>query len=416
MTFTEIKKICSNNKNIASNYFHMTALQVINSFFYILIYPFVINHVGIESFGLYVFASSIAAYFMVFINFGFDMHATKLISLEPNNKNLHSSLLTLITFSKLLLGLISIIFFCIILFSFSFLQSNWQIFLLCFANAASCVFLPTWYFHGMQKMKTLTTIQLVFKFLSLPAIYIFVKDSTDIGWYAFFVISANILSSIAAFFIAVRLTQSKFLPPTFTKVKCILHEVQPFFWSSAANTLKQRSIEIIIGSMFGMREIAIYDLANKIFSVPSLIASNINAALFPVMVKNVNKKLINKIIKIEVIVAGLCVASVALIGDWIVDLVSIHDMRDSYYLSILLSLNITTYLIVSSYIYFVFVPYKKYDFVLKNQLVSLISFFALCFIYLSVNWSIYAVVLALVSSAALEILYTFYLAGRIKGY
>ncbi|MGY5330903.1 oligosaccharide flippase family protein [Pseudomonas protegens] len=416
MNFTEIKKIYSNNKKVASNYFHMTALQIINSFFYILIYPFVINHVGIESFGLYVFASSIAAYFMVFINFGFDMHATKLISLEPNNKTLHSSLLSLITLSKLLLGLISILIFCIILFSFSFLNYNWPSFLLCFANAASCVFLPTWYFHGMQKMKVLTTIQLIFKLLSLPAIYILVKDSTDIGWYAFSVVSANILSSVAAFIIAARLIQSKLPIPTFRDVKCILHEVQPFFWSSAANTLKQRSIEIIIGSMFGMREIAIYDLANKIFSVPSLIASNINAALFPVMVKNVNKKLIGRIVKIEVFIASLCVASVALIGNWVVDLVSIHDMRESYYLSILLSLNITTYLVVSSYIYFVFVPYKKYNFVLKNQLLSLVSFFTLCIIYLSLHWSIYAVVLALVSSAALEILYTLYLVGKIKDY
>lgn len=416
MNFTEIKKIYSNNKSIASNYFHMTALQIINSFFYILIYPFVINHVGIESFGLYVFASSIAAYFIVFINFGFDMHATKLISLEPNNESLHSSLLALITLSKLLLGLASIIIFCIILFSFSFLKSNWQIFLLCFANAASCVFLPTWYFHGMQKMKILTTIQLIFKILSLPAIYILVKDSTDIGWYAFSVVSANILSSIAAFIIATKLIQSKLPFPTFIEVKFMLHEVQPFFWSSAANTLKQRSIEIIIGSMFGMREIAIYDLANKIFSVPSLIASNINAALFPVMVKNVNKKLINKIVKIEVLIASLCIAFVALIGSWVVDLVSTHDMRDSYYLSILLSLNITTHLIVSSYIYFVFVPYKKYNFVLKNQLISLASFFMLCIIYLSLHWSIYAVVLALVSSAALEILYTLYLVGKIKDF
>lgn len=416
MNFTEIKKIYSNNKSIASNYFHMTALQIINSFFYILIYPFVINHVGIESFGLYVFASSIAAYFIVFINFGFDMHATKLISLEPNNESLHSSLLALITLSKLLLGLASIIIFCIILFSFSFLKSNWQIFLLCFANAASCVFLPTWYFHGMQKMKILTTIQLIFKILSLPAIYILVKDSTDIGWYAFSVVSANILSSIAAFIIATKLIQSKLPFPTFIEVKFMLHEVQPFFWSSAANTLKQRSIEIIIGSMFGMREIAIYDLANKIFSVPSLIASNINAALFPVMVKNVNKKLINKIVKIEALIASLCIAFVALIGSWVVDLVSTHDMRDSYYLSILLSLNITTHLIVSSYIYFVFVPYKKYNFVLKNQLISLASFFMLCIIYLSLHWSIYAVVLALVSSAALEILYTLYLVGKIKDF
>lgn len=416
MKISDIKKLYLRNKNVASNYFHMTSLQIINSFFYLLIYPFVINQVGAESFGLFIFASSIAAYFAVFINFGFDIHTAKLISTEPNNKQLHSSLLSLITASKIFLALISTLLFCIIVFCLPSLNSNWKIFSLCFANIMSCVFLPTWYFHGIQKMKALTITQLFFKALSLPAIYLFVKDKTDIEWYAFFVISSNILSSVTAFFLASRLIRIKLTPPSISDIKLILHEVQPFFWSGAVSTFKQRSIEIIIGSMFGMREVAIYDLANKIFSVPSLVVSNINSAIFPALVKNINHNTIKMIIKAETFVGLLCIISIALFGDLIVDLVSTHNMRDSYYLSILLSLNVITYPIVSSYIYFIFVPHKKYDFVLKNQVISLFSFFLLCIIYLLLSWSIFSVVFALVSSAALEILYCIYLTRKINNH
>ena len=37
------KLIISNNKTVIENYFFMTVLQIINSFFYLLIYPYLIK-------------------------------------------------------------------------------------------------------------------------------------------------------------------------------------------------------------------------------------------------------------------------------------------------------------------------------------------------------------------------------------
>jgi PST family polysaccharide transporter len=394
----------------------MTVLQVVNSFFYILIYPFVINTVGVDNYGLFVFATSIAAYFMVFINFGFDIHAAKLISLNLEDKSLHSSLLSSVTMAKVILELLALAVFLALVAGVPFIRSNWILFSLCFANTLSCIFLPTWYFHGMQKMKVLTIIQLSSKLLSLPVIYFGINGVDDVNVYTSIVVATNVLSSLVAFGMAIGVYGLKLRWPRILKVKGLLYEVQPFFWSSATNTLKQKSVEIIIGSLFGMREVAIYDLANKIFSVPSLLASNINAALFPVMVRKAQKDTINKIIKIEIFVGLLCMLSVAVGGYWVVRLVSVHDMQQAYYLAILLSVNIMTFLVVGSHIYFIFVPHQRYDFVLRNQIVSVISFYLFCLLYLSLNWSIYSVVLALVTSAMLEIVYSYSLVRKVKSY
>lgn len=416
MNLAQISKIYKNNIKVISNYSHMTILQVVNSFFYILIYPFVINTVGLENYGLYVFATSIAAYFMVFINFGFDMHAAKLISLDQSDHELHASLISSVTVAKVFLELLAIAVFVLLVISVPFVRDNWLLFLLCFANTLSCIFLPVWYFHGMQKMKVLTVIQLSLKFLSLPAIFVLVGGVDDIGIYTFIVVVTNVLSAVVAFGMAIKLSGSPLKWPALNTVKALLFEVQPFFWSSATNTLKQKSVEIIIGSFFGMKEVAVYDLANKIFSVPSLLASNINAALFPMMVKKAQKDIVNKIIKIEVFIGLLCMFSVAVGGYWVVRLISVHDMQEAYYLSMLLSINIMTFLIVGSHIYFIFVPHQRYDFVLRNQVVSVVSFYSLCAIYLYFSWSIYSVVLALVSSALLEIVYSYSLVNKVKSY
>ncbi|MBH3428794.1 oligosaccharide flippase family protein [Pseudomonas alkylphenolica] len=416
MNLAQVKTLYKNNIKVISNYSHMTILQVTNSFFYLLIYPFVINNVGIDNYGLFVFASSIAMYFMVFINFGFDIHAAKLISLNQEDTALHTSLLSSVTLAKVILELLAGAVFLVLLMTIPFMRANALLFFMCFANTLSCIFLPLWYFHGMQKMKVLTIVQLSFKLVSLPAIYLLVKDTDDIDVYTFIVVATNVLSSLVAFYLALRLSRSALKWPVLANVTGLLREVQPFFWSTATNTFKQKSVEIIIGSFFGMKEVAIYDLANKIFSVPSLLASNINAALFPMMVKKAQKNVVDKIIKIEVFIGLLCILSVVLGGYWVVRLVSVHDMQQAYYLSMLLSINIMTFLIVGSHIYFIYVPHQRYDFVLRNQVLSVVSFYGFCAAYLAISWSVYSVVLALVSSALLEIVYSYSLVKKVQGY
>ena len=59
--------LLKNNKKIIENYFFMTILQVLNSFFYLLIYPYLIQVLGVESYGLYVFATSITTYFILLL-------------------------------------------------------------------------------------------------------------------------------------------------------------------------------------------------------------------------------------------------------------------------------------------------------------------------------------------------------------
>ncbi|NVN64523.1 hypothetical protein FGL97_15090 [Pseudomonas putida] len=415
MDLGQVKILYKNNLKVVSNYLHMTVLQVMNSFFYLIIYPYVIHRLGVENFGLYVFASGVAMYFMVFVNFGFDIHAAKLVSLEQDNKLGHGSLMARVLLAKSWLVCVATVIFLPLMMFFEFMRGHWLVFVLAYANVLSSVLLPQWYFHGMQKMKVLTTIQLVLKLLSLPLIFLLVTQEGDVVFYTAITVGVNVLASLLAFLFASRGCERPAFPAG-KEVMALLLEVQPFFWSTAANTFKQKSIEIIIGSLFGMREVAIYDLANKIFSVPSLLASNINAALFPVLIRSARRELISKIIKIELGVGLLCILSVVIGGYWVVAFIAPPGMEQAYYLSILLSISILTYLIVGSHIYFIYVPNQCYGLVLKNQIVSIISFYCFCALYLSIHWDISSVVLGLVSSAMLEIAYSYSLVKKVPEY
>ncbi|WP_233077984.1 oligosaccharide flippase family protein [Rheinheimera soli] len=384
----------------------MTILQIVNTFFYLLIYPFVLGVVGLEAFGLYVFFSSIIAYFSVIINFGFDMHAAKVVSLGDNYE--HSKILSLVTLGKSILFLSCVVLFLGLIYSFDIFKNNKELFVFCFINCVSSIFLHSWFFQGKQKMKYLTVIQLLFKVVSLPFMYVFLEKADDIYIYALIISLANVGSAIVSYLFIYYKFDVQLVSSSTREVFSLFVEVKHFFWSAAANAFKQKSIEIIIGALFGMKVLAIYDLANKIYSVPSLLVSNINAALFPKMVGLPVGLLAKRIIIIESLLAIVAIFSVVVFGYYVVDILSEDKLIDAYYVAIIMSFNIVTYLVVGACIYFIFIPKMMYDLVFRNQIVSFVSFYVICSLLLFFYESMYSVVLSMVLAGFAEILFCFY--------
>jgi PST family polysaccharide transporter len=91
----------------------MTVIKFLNSFFYLLIYPFLIGNLGAENYGLFIFATSTATYFQAFISFGFDFPAVKQVALEPDNINAKSDIVSSVLSAKIFLFFISIVIFSI---------------------------------------------------------------------------------------------------------------------------------------------------------------------------------------------------------------------------------------------------------------------------------------------------------------
>ena len=188
----------------------------------------------------------------------------------------------------------------------------------------------------------------------------------------------------------------------------------PFFLSISTGIIKEQSITIIIGVFFGMKDVAIYDLANKIILVPRTLLMSVNGALFPKIVSNVNLTVIKKIINYEFVVGMLVVLGVAVFGEWIVLFIGGAAMQQAYPLSIILSITVMVWMVVGAYISFIFIPQGKNYYVSKNQLVAFLSFFIYCCIGLLIARSIYVLVISIVLSGLTEIVYCNYVIKKDK--
>lgn len=406
------KSVVFNNKSVIENYFFMTILQILNSFFYLLIYPYLIRVLGSEGYGTFVFATSIATYFLFFINFGFDLPAAKAIAENAGNRYNQRDILSCIFTSKSYLFIISSLIFGILLFTVPVFEKNKEVFLLCFFNVYSFVLFPQWYFQGIQKMKIVTYIQLGLKLASLPLIFLLIKSSQNLILYVFIISITNILGSLIAYLIIwlkYKIDISWVKP---NRLKVWFKESQPFFFSSLASSIKEYSIPIIIGSFFGMKDVAIYDLANKIIIVPRTIFMGVNSAIFPKLIVNIRNNLVKKIIRTEFFVSFSVVVVIIVFGKFIVKFMGGSGMENSYYLAVLLGFTVVSWLVVGAFINFVFIPNDKNYFITANQVIAMVAFFIFCIGGLMIYNNIIIFGVAMALSGMLEILYCVYITKK----
>ena len=408
-TRTDIKMLFKSNKVVVENYFFMTVLQVLNTLFYVLIYPYLIRTLGAESYGLYVFAMSIVTYFVSFVGFGFDLPAVKIIAQYPTDEKLKAHTLSCIYTAKIYLEILSLVVFSIIIFSVPYLRNNWALLFICFSQTLTNIIFPQWYFQGLQKMRIVTYVQLGLKLISLPFIFLTIHTSNDINTFALIASITSVAGGFGAAVIIRFYDKIRIQLMPFGAVKKWFAEATPFFLSTSASLIKEQSVAILIGVFFGMKDVAIYDLANKIVAVPRLLLTSINGALFPNIVSKFSTALIKKILRYQVYLCLFIIGLIALFGKWVLLLMGGVSLAGSYPLAIILSVTILPWLIVSSFIYFIFVPNNNYYFVTKNQVVALISFVVYAAIGLLFIDNISVLAAALSLSGLTEIVFCNYL-------
>lgn len=407
--------LISSNKKIIENYFFMTILQVINSFFYLLIYPYLIRTLGPQNYGLFIFVNSIISFFIYFVNYGFELPAMKLLAQHPKNKLIRIKVLSEVFVARFFLEIFSIIILIVLFYTIPFFKQNFLLISICFVQTLSYILFPRWYFEALQQMKTVTIIQIIFKFITLPFIFFLIKQSKDLNTFALINSLGIFLGALTATFMIFYNEKSFFIRVKLRNIMKWYKDSFAFFISQAMNVLKEQIITIIIGSFFNMTEVAYYDLANKIISVPRTLVMSINGALFPKMVNEYkNIKLVRKIIKYEFLIGLLLMLCVILFGKIAINLLGGAQMLESYDLSVILSVTILSWLVVSAYVNFIFIPNNKFYFVSINQFSALITFILFSIIGFLFWKNIYVLVFALAGSAIFEILNCIYLTHKNK--
>lgn len=411
----EVLSLIQRNSKVVENYFSMTFLQICNPLIGLLLYPYLIRVLGSENYGLYILGLSVANYFTILVSFGFSWMGLKDISQNKENIEIKSRVFSTIFIAKSILSLFVFLILFLLIAIIPFFSNNKLIILLCFCQTIIPeILFPIWYFQGIQKMRVVTIIQLVFRALTIPFVFLFIHKTNDVTIYVLIVVASLIAGSFISIIYLIKKEKIIFQIIQFSEIKRYFLHTMPFFWAEAVGVGKQESVTVLIGSFMGLHDVALYDLANKIVNIPRLITSKINGAIFPKLIENPRWNHTKRLIISEMILSGIIIAFLAIFGYWIVFFIGGKALIGAYPILLILSISIFNSLVVGAINNFVFIPAGKYSFVAYTQLTGFISFFIISLPLVLLWHSIFSIISAIAIAAILEVGYCFYRLKQIQ--
>ena len=382
----------------------MSALNIVSALVGFFIYPYVIRVLGAEQYGLYAFLLAIAMYFQDVIDFGFDSPCTKRVALCADDKHELSRTVSVVLFCKLALIALSAAIAAPIILAIPILRDNLWLFIVIFIQNLYKTFYPQWYYLGTKNMKFSSILQAVIRISQIPLILIFVKDTGDLMVYALIVSGTMFVGSLVGG-ANVLMEGIRIVGVSFSQMKEYYKEATPFFVTTISGRIKEKTLTAIIGACFGMRDVAIYDLANKIIQIPKLLLNSINAALFPEVVAKATTERVNKILKYERLISLATILSIVIFGYPATLILGGRDMIAAYPVALILSFTIYFMLITGAYLQFVFVARGGYRYVAWNQVIALATCMVFCGVGMLIWPSVWSVALSLTLSTAGEVIY-----------
>lgn len=398
---------------VLENYSFMTALSIFSALIGLIIYPYVIRMTGKDAYGAYVYAFTIATFFQAVIDYGFDSPCAKAIVQARDNLAERSRVVTSALLLKSGFIVLCVVAFVICIYCVPFMQDHFRLCLMTFIQLIATSLFPVWYFQGLKKMKFVTYINLALRLSTIPLIIWLVHVPEDISVYAFIVMSSVVLGTLIAY-ICLFVDGIRLQRITTERLRVLLHDSTPFFATSLTSSFKALAVKTIIKHSFGIGEVAIYDLAEKIVTIPRFFTQNINGALFPEVVDNATPNRVRRILKYERVIGISFAALVALLSYPLVLILGGMDMQGAVPVTIILSTAIYTNLVVGAYVNFVFIPANRYYYITLDQVIAFVSCVLLSLAGLYVWRDITMVAAGIMLSGFIEILFCYLLSRRIS--
>lgn len=283
------------NKTLLSNFTSLSLLQISNYLIPLVTVPYLVRVLGPGKFGLVNFAAAFTAYFATLTDYGFNLSAPREVSINRNNRDELNKIFNVVMTIKSLLAVTSFIILLAIVESIAKFSENRSVYYLSFGLVLGQAIFPQWFFQGIEKMKHIAAITVLFRACSVVFIFLLVRTETDF----LSLILINSLTQIMIGFTGIAFVMKRY------KLKYELPEPGDFlykikegwhiFISTSAINLYTTSNTFILGLFASQSAVGYFAAADKIrISIQSLYAV-VSNTIYPHVSLLINESLNNGI-------------------------------------------------------------------------------------------------------------------------
>ncbi len=269
------------DKVLLQNFTSLSILQIVNYLFPLITFPYLVRVLGPERFGLISFASAFVGYFGIITDYGFNLSATREISINRKDSRKISEIYSTVVFIKSAIFIISFLLFVVIIFYIPKFQDDSIVYLVSFGSVLGSTLFPIWLFQGLERMKYITILNVISRFILTIFIFALITKESDFILYIGLVSISSVLVGIVSLFIVSISFKVKFILPGKNAIKYQLIEGWYIFISSVSISLYTISNTFILGLFTNNNVVGYFSAADKIRIAVQRLFGTVSQTVYP---------------------------------------------------------------------------------------------------------------------------------------
>lgn len=306
------------------NILSLVGLKGIEYILNFVLYPFLLRVLGAEKFGMIAFMQGVIQYFIIIVDYGFNMTGPKSIAQAKSKaeigvifSNIMAAkfiLLLLVTSISVIMGIIGTIYF----------QWNVILFIAVYVMVIGNFIFPVWFFQGIQEMKYITLFNVIARLIILVLIFCVIKTPDDYVWAAFFQSSMLGISGIISFYVLMIKYRYIFVKPTWNEIIKTIKNGWHIFFSTIAINIYTTTNVVVLGALTTDSIVGYFSAANKLIDCAKGLMIAITQAVYPYVSNKISQSIDDTIDFLRLFLksyCGLCgIGSIILFffAEWIV--------------------------------------------------------------------------------------------------
>jgi polysaccharide transporter, PST family len=331
--FVGISKF-NEHKKLMSNTFSLYIIQAVNYLLPLIMIPYLIRVLGTETFGFIAFASSLTAYFQIIIDYGFNLSATREVSLHKRDVHWLSRQFFSVLFIKAALVLVCAIVFIVILYGIPRFNNEAALCIWLYIGIAGSILFPIWLFQGMEEMGYITFFNLLTKLLMTILYFLLIKGPNDYMWFAYLGAIGSWVINGVSFFVALKKFNLKLVFPEINFCIACLKEGFQIFITQVSVSLFTNTNTFLLGIFTNNQVVGKYAVAEKIVRAVIFLSAPVGSAIYPRISilfsesRILALRFLKKVFVVGTVIFGLISIALFVLADYFVLLVSGQRSND----------------------------------------------------------------------------------------
>ena len=280
---------------ILNNFFSLTLLKVLTYILPLITFPYLFRVLGIEKFGLIMFAQATMYYFEIVVDFGFNLSATREVALNAKKPNKLNEIISAVFSIKFMLLLFSFLVLILVVNLFDRFLQDFLLYYYSFLKVIALAFITVWFFQGIEKMKYITLIDIISKSIFTVLIFVFVQSESHYILVPLISGVGYIIGTIFSLIYLFRRFKKSFIICSFSVLKKYFNDSSMFFLSRVSVSLYTTSNAFFLGLVTSNIMVGYYAVAEKLYMVIRQLYQPIVQVIYPYMSKSKNVKFFKKL-------------------------------------------------------------------------------------------------------------------------